>query len=653
MLEYFLNIFKKKTKESELINEFDEALYFIKTYEKAEDYKNWILATRELILKHKSWINYYEEELKKLYSLEWSNISNIAKIAKEKIKKRKEVLDTLYKRLSILEKYLMEIEKKRDKKEVDTKNKMELERFVFKKWELLNFIKRKDYIKALVHSKKMVYDFPNNKEALKLLQKVQKLYDKDKLRKDKEKAKKEKIQKTLNEFWIDSKEFENKKITFWDEFKVKMKEFRKKSEDRDEYIKRMKTLRKFELLLAKTWSIDNISQFDLSQAREEDFSIINGWLTKDIKDFEMYWFDFFWQIIWKEKIIWDTFGHFKNLNNKIVFYFWDATWHWVQAWFTVAILSKIFIETSKWYKLLSDLVFKVNNFLKEKIKWKSFVTWIFFEWDYVKNSLKMVWAWHPPLFIYRKQERKIEKIIPGWLALWVRNITNISSIKMKDITLDNWDVIFGYTDWIVEAKNHEWAMFWVNGVEAMFLKGAQKFTDPKKIYEFMIAEVDMYRWDVEINDDASFFIFVRNTDKDLILNKNDLEQILKDSNSKKKLKDIQFNKKTKEDIIEELRKEKQERELKIRLDRLDRLAKIWEYIKLKQEVLIYYKEGFVHNKMQTYLEKAIANEQRVTIRKMEEKLQRKYDTLVELYKKWEYETVIKEAMDVIFKNWKI
>lgn len=653
MLDYILNIFKKKTKDSELISEFDDALYFIKTYEKAEDYRTWIMATRELILKHKSWINYYEEELKKLYSLEWSNIANIAKVAKEKIKKRKEALDVLYKRLSILEKYLMDIEKRRDKKEEKTKGNVELEKFKFKKKELLDFIKKKDYIKAIVHSKKMVYDFPSNKEALNLLQKTQKLYDMDKLRKDKERAKKEKIQKTLNEFWIDPKEFENKKITFLDEIKLKLKELKRKKIERQEYIKRMQTLRKFEMLLAKTWSIDNISQFDLSQAREEDFSIINGWLTKDIKDFEMYGFDFFWQIIWKEKIIWDTFGHFKNLNNKIIFYFWDATWHWVQAWFTVAILSKIFIENSKSYKLLSDLVYRVNNFLKEKIKWKSFVTWIFFEWDYIKNSLKMVWAWHPPLFVYRKTERKVEKIIPGWLALWVRNITNVSSIKMKDIPLNDWDVIFGYTDWIVEAKNHEWTMFGINNTEDVFLKNAQKFNDPQKIYEWIIGDFNIFRWDIEITDDASFFIFVRNTNKDLIVNKTELEQILKETNSKKKLKDIQFNKKTKEDIIEELRKEKQERELKIRLERLDRLAKIWEYIKLKQEVLVYYKEWFVHEKMQTYLEKAVANEQKVTIRKMEEKLHRKYSTLVDLYKKWEYETVIKEAMDVIFKNWKI
>jgi len=37
--------------------------------------------------------------------------------------------------------------------------------------------------------------------------------------------------------------------------------------------------------------------------------------------------------------------------------------------------------------------------------------------------------------------------------------------------------------------------------------------------------------------------------------------------------------------------------------------------------------------MKIYLEKAIANEQKVIIKKMEEKLMKKYDTLNELYKK--------------------
>jgi len=54
MLFKIFEIFKKKPQDSEEIDDFDDALFFIKTYEKAEDYKSAIMAIRELILKHKS-----------------------------------------------------------------------------------------------------------------------------------------------------------------------------------------------------------------------------------------------------------------------------------------------------------------------------------------------------------------------------------------------------------------------------------------------------------------------------------------------------------------------------------------------------------------------------------------------------------------------
>jgi hypothetical protein len=41
------------------------------------------------------------------------------------------------------------------------------------------------------------------------------------------------------------------------------------------------------------------------------------------------------------------------------------------------------------------------------------------------------------------------------------------------------------------------------------------------------------------------------------------------------------------------------------------------------------------------------------MKKQDEKLQRKYEVLEELYKKWEYDIVIKETLDVLFKNGKI
>ncbi len=640
-----------------MISDFDKALYFINTYKKAKDYKTAIMAIRELILKHKTSITYYEEAQRKLYTLEASNIDAISKSASEKIKKIKSILDTIYRRLSILEKNLLEVERMKQKMEDELRSNTEREQIKFRKSEVTEAIKKKDYARALVLSKKFVFDFQSNKIALDVLKYSQRLYDKERLNKEKDKIKKERISKTLQEAWINLEtgiDEKWKKFLFWDNIKLKMMEKKRKSRERQEYINRMKTLQKFEFLLAKTWSINNINSYDIDKFWKDDvFSIIWNWIAKDISDFETYWFNFFWKIIWKDKIVWDTFWHFRTLNNKTVFYLWDATWHWVQAWFTVAILSKIFFECIKSYKMFTDLVFTANNQLKEKIKWKSFITWIFFEWDFAKNEFKIIWAWHPPLLVYRRHEKKVERIIPWWLALWVRNIANANSIKPKDIPLADGDVILWYTDWILETKNEYWKMYLLDNLEKSFEKHAKNLTSPEKIYDWIMKDVNEYKWWLEFDDDVSIFIFTRDYNKDLITNKQELEQILKEANSKKSIKEIQIKKRTKEEIIEELKREKQERELKIRLDRLDRLAKIWEYIKLKQEVLTCYREWFAHDKMHYYLEKAIANEQKVIIFKLEEKLQRKYETLSQLYKKWEYDIVVKEAMDVIFKNWKI
>lgn len=118
-------------------------------------------------------------------------------------------------------------------------------------------------------------------------------------------------------------------------------------------------------------------------------------------------------------------------------------------------------------------------------------------------------------------------------------------------------------------------------------------------------------------------------------------------------KEVDFTNKTRQQVIETLKKERHERELKIRLDRLDRLYKIGEFTKLKQEVYIYFREGYAHDRMRFYLEKALENEHKSIMKKQDEKLMRKHELLEDLYKKGEYELVIKEAIDVLFKNGKI
>jgi len=644
-LKTFLNISKKK--QPELIQWFKEALEWVETYEKIKDYKNVILAIRELILKHKSLLNYNEELIKKLYVLESSNVEEVSKKAQEKIKKVRDLSSELSSRLTLLEKRLA-VNEEKNKAETEKYRKERQEKeYKIQVKEIKTLLKNKEYSKALSLWKKIAFDFPNKKEAIRLLTEVQNAYNKSKIVKEKDSKKAKKVDKILSDIWVDLSVKEKNKWLF-SSIREKYREQREKAQSKNEKLKRLRTLSELDKLLVNSWTISDI---DGEKIDDNFFNVINTWLTKDVEWFELQWFDIFWKIIWKDKIIWDTFWFTKIDNSKTIFYIWDATGHWVQSWFVVAVLSKLFFDHSKKVKIFKDLFLKLNNELKEKIKWRMFVTSIFFEWDSIKNTLSSIWAGHIPIFIYRKEQNKVEKVIAWWLALWVRLINNVSSIKVKDIELNNWDIALIYTDWILETKDITWNMYWINRFEESFLKAATNLTSPKKIQEAILKEANDFKWNQTFDDDVTLIVFVRDKNKDLISNKAELEKILQESNVKKT--NMQIKNTTKQEVIDKIKKEKYDRELKIRLQRLDRLHKVWEYIKLKQDVLIYYKEWFVHDKMKYYLEKAIWNEQKVIAKKQEDKLQKKYQVLLDLYKKWEYNIVIKEAIDVIFKNWKI
>lgn len=644
-LKTFFNI--KKKKQPELIQWFKEALEWVETYEKIKDYKNVILAIRELILKHKSLINYNEELIKKLYVLESSNVEEVSKKALEKIKKVRDLSSELSTRLTLLEKRLAANEEKhRAETEKYKQEKQEKEYKIHVK-EIKALLKQKEYSKALSLWKKIAFDFPNKKEAIRLLTEVQNAYNKSKLVKEKDNKKIKKVDKILSDIWVDLNVKEKNKWLF-STIIQKYKEQKEKTQSKNDKLKRLRTLSELDKLLTNSGTINDISQEKID---ENFFNVINSWLTKDIEWFELQWFDIFWKIIWKDKIIWDTFWFNKVDNSKIVFYVWDATGHWVQSWFVVAVLSKLFFDYSKKIRIFKDLFLKLNNELKEKIKWRMFVTSIFFEWDSIKNTLSTIWAWHIPIFVYRKEQNKVERFTAWWLALWVRLINNVSSIKIKDIELNDWDVVLVYTDWILETKDITGTMYWLAKIEESFLKAAGVHSSPKKIQEQILQDANDYKWNKSFDDDVTLIVFVRDRNRDLISNKAELEKILQESNVKKT--NMQIRNTTKQEVIDKIKKEKYDRELKIRLQRLDRLYRVWEFIKLKQDALIYYKEWFVHDKMKFYLEKAIWNEQRVIAKKQEDKLQKKYQVLSDLYKKWEYNIVIKEAIDVIFKNWKI
>jgi serine phosphatase RsbU (regulator of sigma subunit) len=150
--------------------------------------------------------------------------------------------------------------------------------------------------------------------------------------------------------------------------------------------------------------------------------------------------------------------------------------------------------------------------------------------------------------------------------------------------------MLGYTDGIIEARNVEGKMFTLDRLEKSFKKAAMSFVNPQKIYELIFKDITTFQEGRVFDDDTSAFIFTRDTNRDLIENEQELKKLLEDVSLKKLTGDFNAKNKTRQEIVEQARQQKYDRDVQLRLDRLDRLYKIGEYIKLKQEVILYYRE---------------------------------------------------------------
>lgn len=420
------------------------------------------------------------------------------------------------------------------------------------------------------------------------------------------------------------------------------------------YKKIKQNLKEKRLIDEVTLLIESQNEVD-ELARKSRLENIHMWLVKELDNDNLLWYELYAKILWRDKISWDTFWFVEDDKNY-KFFLWDATWHWIQAWLIVTLLTRLFYNFSK-DNFLEKLVYEVNNWLKQDLKSWNFITWIFFEVDKVNlNNIKYVWMWHEPMLIFRKKTMEVEKYIAWWLAAWIRIINDINNIKTHNIKLNDWDIVFIYSDWIVESRNKDNQLLWIDWLAAILKKVCIKYSEVKitDMYTSIMEEVRSYRWwSTNFYDDATIFILKRNTNKDL-MDKSSIylkDLSIKEGLSRKNIKELEW--KTKEEIEKKLEKIRKEKQLSLILSNLDKLYVTWEILKLKQESIRYIKEWFIHKKINRFLKKAIQNERKYKIDLKEQKMKSKYIVLKELLKKWSYNTVIAECNEIIAGDWNI
>lgn len=382
---------------------------------------------------------------------------------------------------------------------------------------------------------------------------------------------------------------------------------------------------------------------------EKKLENIHKWLVKELYKHDMVWYDIYGKILWYDKISWDTFG-FIEAKEKYNFFIGDATGHWVRAGLIVSLLSKNFQEHS----LKNDLqntVLKTNNNLKENLQSRNFATWIFFEIhrEY-KGVINFVGLGHEPILVYRAKTKKIERIIPGGLAGWIRLIKKAEEVQVKSIEMADDDIMLTFSDGVVEAKDNDGNFYGLDKLEKAFKDAAKLYTDVNKLYDSLIEDLKFFKSGTSFLDDTTLLLLKRNEEKDVLTNESvELREITeKEGLSKKQSKRLAW--KNKEEIEEELEKIRKEKEIDNIIKVLEWYYLTGEVLKLKQEATRFIKEGYIHKKINFYLKKAIAKENQYRVEQKNTKMKNKYSVLQELYKKNDFKTVIQEINEIIAKD---
>ena len=625
----FLN--KKKKVDEANVRDFDSSVMAIKIYMALSNWDKARRAIHEIIQKEKDSLHEY------LLKIEEKDRDKKLTIKNEKEYERKE---------SILNDLLRQI----DIEEADYNEKIKKERF---KVRFQTIEKEINWLLAQAKAKEAMILLNNfyeeNRDEIVIIDfyKRQKAIIQDAINKKlwrlESRLKANAELEAMSLIWkdINEKEIlqEKKEKTFFEKIKSKFtfwKNLQKK-------IKEKKLLDEINILIEE----DSRVKRELAEQKLEK---IHSWLVKELVFEDMIWYDLYWKILWADKISWDTFWIEENKNNYLMF-LWDATWHWVKAWFIISIFNKIFKSLKD--KSITDIYFDINNQVKQSLESKNFITWVLFEINKEKSSINYAWMWHEPILIYRKKTWTIEKKVLWWLAAWIRIIKDKNQIKVRNLELNDGDIMMVFSDWIVESKWLNWEFYSIDRLGKIFETGAKDWESVQNIYNSVIKDLEEFSWGTRFDDDATILLLKRNTEKDLV---KEWDAILEEIKARENLQNNElkrFEWATKSNINKKVEALKKEKETKRIVATLEDLYYSWEILQLKQEAVRFIKEWYIDKKINFYLRKAIENENKYKIEQKNQKMQNTYNVLYGLYKKWSYDTVIKELEFLISRDWNI
>ncbi len=210
-------------------------------------------------------------------------------------------------------------------------------------------------------------------------------------------------------------------------------------------------------------------------------------------------------IIAKSKPAWEIGGDSYDIikwKDDYYIYVWDATGHWVWAWFVMVMVNALVSWFSKIFKKWNEILANTNEILKPRVKSNILMTLLLLRWNEAEKRLFMTWAGHEYLVVYKNSLNKCFLVKSGWLALWMTKDVH-KMLKEQEIKFEKDDIAILYTDWITESINQnkkDWneQMFWEQRLKEAIEKAPKLPWKDKKtarsVFNSITIELSKFMW---------------------------------------------------------------------------------------------------------------------------------------------------------------
>ncbi len=233
------------------------------------------------------------------------------------------------------------------------------------------------------------------------------------------------------------------------------------------------------------------------------------------------------EIIAKSKpmleIWWDSYDVIQSSDNYYI-YVWDATGHWVWAWFIMVMVNALISMITKVFVSWAQILTKTNEVIKPRVKANLLMTMLLLRWNEKEKRLFMTWAGHEHLIIYKDKLKKCFSIKSWWLALWmIKDIEKM--IKEQEIKFEENDIIVLYSDWITDSINNQpikpWEKkerFWeeriIKAIENSPKAKTKDYKTAKSVFNNITIELSKFMWYKYIQIDDMTLVTIQYKPKD-------------------------------------------------------------------------------------------------------------------------------------------